>query len=49
MTEPEPLEVRVYRYLEEAAVDLMRINPGAAETAATIAVRLRPTQEGTEE
>jgi len=40
--EPESVEARAYRYLEDAAPDLIRINPGAAETAAKIAVRLRP-------
>lgn len=41
----EPVEVRAYRYLEEAAPDLIRINPGAAETAAKIVDRLRPYVE----
>lgn len=43
-----PVEVRAYRYLESAAVDLQRINPAAAETAALIAVRLRPVAEAYE-
>lgn len=35
----------VYRYLETAAVDFLRINPDAAETAATIMARLRPKED----
>jgi len=38
-------QVRAYRYLEDAAPDLLRINPGAAETAAEVVVRLRPYVE----
>lgn len=43
---PEPsAAARAYDYLERAATDLMRINPGAAETAAKVAVRLRRTSQ----